>query len=280
MGRKLGQHFLKNNSALSESARIITSYHPSLIVEIGPGHGELTIYLKNQISHLKNEIGMDAERKIKSHISHLKKNPKIVAIEKDGTLAEKLRERFKKTNGIEIIEGDALKILPKIISSSSKKYVIAGNIPYSITGRLLRLIGDAENKPEAVILIIQKEVAERITAEPPHMNLLAACTRVWAKPRIVRIISRKDFSPRPNVDSALIVLETKEKKTTKHFYAAARILFSHPRKTVLNNLSSAFPRKEAELILNSAGIENNARPQNLSIETVASIAKIMYNNTI
>lgn len=259
MGRKLGQHFLKNDSALSESARITASYGAPVIIEIGPGHGELTTHLKNQISNLKN-------------------NTRIVAIERDTKLAEKLKERLKNTKDIEIIDGDVLKILPEIVGSLKKPYAIAGNIPYYITGHLLRVIGEMKNKPEAVILVIQKEVAERIAAKSPKMNLLAACTQVWAEPKIIRKIPKKDFSPPPEVDSALIVLETKKGRVADRFYAAAKILFSHPRKTVLNNMSGALPKKNAESILGSAGIESNARPQNLSIENITSIAEMMYND--
>lgn len=261
MGKRLGQHFLKNNHVLTESARLISSYNVPIIIEIGPGHGELTKEIKNETSKTKKEL-------------------KIIAIEKDEILARELEIKFRKNESVEIICGDVLKELENVVSSFSENYVIAGNIPYYITGYLLRIIGELKRKPEATVLVIQREVAERIVAQPPKMNLLSACTQIWADPKIICIVPKKDFSPPPKVDSALISLTTRKKEHPPSYYATAKTLFAHPRKTVMNNLLISMEKEGVVEILKTIGLTEKSRPQDLSLENITTIAKIMYNKSI
>lgn len=257
--QKLGQHFLINKSALRKIAEAVDIQEGDTIIEIGPGHGELT----------KELLAISVER--------LDKNPaegkgiKIIAIEKDPALAQELRKNFQFSTRppdrqvsnaqiqnskfiihnsiIEIIEGDAREILPSIIHHSSfviHNYKLVGNIPYYLTGYLLRIISELENKPSLCVFTIQKEVAERIVAQPPKMNpdrsrdrsqqinetsqripnipdgatsanhrsrsasngmnKLSASVQFWAEPKILQILPRRDFKPAPKVDSAIITL--------------------------------------------------------------------------
>jgi 16S rRNA (adenine1518-N6/adenine1519-N6)-dimethyltransferase len=273
--QKLGQHFLKNKTALRLIAEALELQSDKAVeetvIEIGPGHGELTEQIRSQAP-----------------------NAKIIAIEKDAALAKKLAEKF------EVIEGDALKILEHITNgagvgvdaSAGSTFKIAGNIPYYITGHLLRAISELEQKPELCVFTIQKEVAERIIATPPRMNRLAASVQFWAEPKILKILAAGDFSPPPKVDSAIIRLETKNnastaregketgKKTMEQYYAAVRIIFAQPRKTVANNLGQGTRdkgqgriKKEGIIkILEKIGIKPNARPQDLSVEDIMAIA--------
>jgi 16S rRNA (adenine1518-N6/adenine1519-N6)-dimethyltransferase len=261
--KKLGQHFLKNIDILRTIADTLEIQKNEIVVEIGPGHGELTALL----SHAAEGSGGG-----------------VIAIEKDHSLIAPLSAQAAKERPglLTIIEGDALKLLSDIVATLHN-YKIVGNIPYYITGKLLRIIGELRERPERTVLLIQKEVAERMCAVPPEMNRLAASVQFWAQPAIVAIVSRKDFSPPPDVDSAAIVLTNKKIPggadpvvASAHYYRAVRGIFAQPRKTLLNNLVGATEgtsEKEAIIAhLKGMGINPGARPQDLSIHNIATIA--------
>jgi 16S rRNA (adenine1518-N6/adenine1519-N6)-dimethyltransferase len=257
--RKLGQHFLKNKSVLRLISESLKLTPDDVVIEIGSGHGELTEFL--------------ATTAVK----------KIIAIEKDGNLCRLLIKKFQGDGRIMIIEGDALKILPGIMSDSQSaidNYKIAGNIPYYITGHLFRIIGELKHKPKRCSFTIQKEVAERICAEPPRMNRLAASVQFWAGAKIIKVLPASDFSPPPKVSSAIIFLDVIEraKVDANNYYAAVRALFAQPRKTLLNNLAEATGQKRDVVAekLSAIGIIPNNRPQNLSLRDIEAISKRFF----
>lgn len=256
--QKLGQHFLINKQVLKKIAGLLEPKNGDIIFEIGPGHGELTEEIRNQAS-----------------------NARIIAIEKDLGLAEGLREKFSEDKNFEVIEGDVLKILPSIIHDSSFKnhnYKLIGNIPYYITGKLLRTIGELTRKPDIFVLTIQKEVAGRLAAEPPQMNRLAASIQFWAKIKIAFVLPKNYFNPAPKVDSATVILTALEPEKTggDDYYKMMKAIFSQPRKTILNNISDnlGIPKKETEAGLKKTGIDPNLRPQNLSVENIIELASV------
>lgn len=263
--QKLGQHFLKNKAALKLIAKALVSQSGKnegtneTIIEIGPGHGELTNELK-----AANE------------------NMRIIVIEKDTALAARLTLSDTATK---VIEGDALELLPGVVKNlSGEPYRLAGNIPYYITGHLLRAVSELSQKPERCVFTIQKEVAERIVAEPPRMNRLAASVQYWAEAKILKTLPAADFSPAPKVDSAIIELTTRQTTGSgdgsqshaaqEKYYAAVRTIFAQPRKTILNNLSVGANKQKITEALQKIGIEPTARPQDLSIEDIKTIAKL------
>ncbi|TRZ64839.1 MAG: ribosomal RNA small subunit methyltransferase A [Spirochaetia bacterium] len=279
MGTYLGQNFLMNKFKLRKIADVLELEKGDTVIEIGPGHGELTLLLaKNfQFSIF---------------------NFQIIAIEKDEQLAKDLKNRIHDLGlgkNIEIIEGDALKILPALNTKykiQNTKYKLVGNIPYYITGYLLRILGELELKPNLIILTIQKEVAQRIAAKPPKMNLLAASVQFWAKPKIIGYISRKDFRPAPKVDSAIIKFNIKTSDVSRtsdvqklKYYKLIKVLFKQPRKTILNNLKSSAKGgsasggqisnlKNDEFLkkIAKAGVNPFDRPQNLTIEQIKNLS--------
>ncbi len=259
--KKLGQHFLLSKQGIKKIVAALDLKKNDVILEIGPGHGELT-----------------QELKAASHES------RIIAIEKDPRLAENLASRLK---NVEIIRGDALIILPSLIHDSLftiQNFKIVGNIPYYITGRLLRVLGELEPKPELIVLTVQKEVAERMCATP-KMNLLAASVQFWSSPEIIEYISRKDFRPQPKVDSAVIKLTTHNSKPKTHepppanYYKLVKFLFKQPRKTILNNLQEGdfCSKNELRGKLTGLEIDPEARPQNLSVEIIKKLSRMLYN---
>ena len=263
--KSLGQHFLINKKALLTVAESLKITPDETVIEIGAGHGELTDLL----------IASPAK--------------KIITIEKDHELAELLKEKYRNvgtskdiTDRLTIIEGDALKDLAPIIEGLDTPYVLAGNIPYYITGHLLRIVGDMNIKPLRAIFTIQKEVALRICAEAPDMNRLASCVQIWGVPKIAMKLAPNDFNPPPTIDSAIIAIETKNALLTdeslKNYYETVGILFQQPRKTLLNNLSDGFniPKEKALALLKEADLQGTERPENLDIETIQKISTLTH----
>ncbi|MEK7522414.1 MAG: rRNA adenine dimethyltransferase family protein, partial [Patescibacteria group bacterium] len=223
----------------------------------------------------------------------IQKKCQLIAIEKDTQLAKNLGDNLQfRIYNLQIIEGDALKILPDLVSKLKivnpapeqvrygASYKIVGNIPYYITGKLLRTISELENKPSVSVLMVQKEVAERICAATPKMNLLAAAMQYWAKPEIILHLKAKEFDPPPEVDSAVIKLATRTLATseleTKNYYKLIHIIFKQPRKTLANNLKDGLgiSRAEIEKILNSLNLPLNSRPQDISIEQIIKLSQM------
>jgi len=263
MARSLGQHFLTNRFYLNKIVDSLNVKGSDFVVEIGPGHGELTEVLAFRLQVLG-------------------KNWKLITIEKDIKLVKFLKEKFSPDKNIEVVYGDALKILPSITKTQNltpKTYKLIGNLPYYITGYLLRILGESEVKPKLIVFTIQKEVAQRICAKPPKMNLLAASVQFWAKPEIIGYIPKTAFSPQPKVDSAIIKLtpdfSVNHKPQTK-YYKLIKILFKQPRKTILNNLreTKIANLSECREKLLKIGINPNDRPQDLSIDQITNLSSL------
>lgn len=262
MPQPLGQHFLKNKTVIEKIIAALELKSGETVIEIGPGKGALTLPLARACA----EAGCD-----------------IVAIEKDPELAVSVqglgfRERLN------VVTGDALKLLSQITKRytlNAQRYKIVGNIPYYITGHLLRVIGELELKPKRTVLMIQKEVAERLTAKPGKMNLLAAATQIWADISIIATLKPEDFSPPPKVKSAVVLLESgsmnHESGSLERYYAFIHAAFKQPRKTLLNNLSEGLElEKSAALdILKKSGFTEKTRAQELSINALSHLATVV-----
>lgn len=255
--RRLGQHFLRSAKVIQKIAALLDPRRDETIIEIGAGHGELTEKLGDRLEVL----GV--------------RNAQIIAVEKDGQLVAQLKKKFADNKQIEIIHADIRKFLPKLPITyhlSPRTYVVVGNIPYYLTGRLLRILGELEPKPNRIVLTIQKEVAERIIASPPRMNRLAASVQFWATPEIAGVIGATSFDPQPEVDSVILKLETRSMnherlKLMPTYYRVMRALFRQPRKTILNNLLSAdFPKDKILAALGELNIKPSSRPQDLSVQ--------------
>ncbi|MEK7093888.1 MAG: 16S rRNA (adenine(1518)-N(6)/adenine(1519)-N(6))-dimethyltransferase RsmA [Patescibacteria group bacterium] len=254
--QRLGQHFLKDKKVLAHIARAIKPNSVKTIIEIGPGHGELTTEL-------------------------LKENPKskIISLERDTKLAEAFTKKFSDTNA-SLYFGNALETLTEVVDKKTEgEYAVIGNIPYYITGFLFRILGELKNKPQKIVLLIQKEVAERVTAQEPAMNRLAASDQFWGKPEIILTVPPGAFSPPPKVHSALITITPEKKKpviSPEKYHEAVRLLFAQPRKTVLNNLSVDLSKEKATELLQKLSISPQSRPQNLSIQEIIEITQTIF----
>jgi 16S rRNA (adenine1518-N6/adenine1519-N6)-dimethyltransferase len=266
MRQKLGQHFLINPGIPDAIAAALEIAAGDTVIEVGPGHGELTqaILAATEAGNLKDV--------------------KIIAVEKDLALATETRQRFEAYPFLEVIEADILEFLADPARGQLLKgnYKIVGNLPYYLTGHLLRIVSELEQKPALSIFMVQKEVAERLAAKPPKMNRLAASVQFWAEPKVLFYVSKNDFDPPPEVDSAVVLLRPRSRKAAKEqdgavFYETVREVFAQPRKTIFNNLRKTFAARElsveaANKLLEDAGIDSKARPQDLSLDKIEDLA--------
>jgi len=253
--KSLGQHFLINPRMLDKIVAAAEITKDDIILEVGPGTGNLTEKLAT-------------------------KARKVIAIEKDKRLIEELRNKFRNSN-IEIVAGDILKHfdISKYQSVKEEGYKIVANIPYYITSRFLRKIFTEWPQPKLVVLTIQKEVAQRIMAKPPKMNLLALSVQFFAEPKIIGYISKENFRPRPKIDSALLRIKLRRaqqsKKFTERFFKIAKAGFSQKRKLLINNLSKKFDIMKKELleIFVKIGVNQNIRAESLSLNQWIELTK-------
>ena len=240
----LGQNFLTSRQIAKRIVDAANLTSKDIVLEVGPGKGVLTELL-------------------------LEKAGWVVAVEKDPRLVEYLREKFKDRKNLELIEGDILKIIPLFHDIVSRDIKVVANIPYYITSHLIRLfLEDVSRKPKTMILMVQKEVAERIVEHPPKMNLLAISVQAYATPKILFHVSRGNFSPAPNVDSSVIAITNisdaffkKNKITSQDFFKPIKKAFSQKRKMLRGSLGIA-------------GDYATKRPQELTLENWVEILKL------
>ncbi len=249
--KSLGQNFLRSQAVAAAIAGAACPKGDEVVLEIGPGEGALTDEL-------------------------LKRAKKVVAIEKDSRLIAPLQKKYVreiKNGKFLLMEGDILKEQPeKIVGTRS--YVVAANIPYYITGAIIRHLFSANIEPKRIVLLLQKEVAERIVARDGKGSILSTSVKVYGTPRIIRKVPAGAFHPRPNVDSAVIAIEDirnpfLKKSDENKFFEILKRGFAHKRKLLRRNLGVS------EEILTLSGIDLNTRPETLSKEQWLSLSKRM-----
>jgi len=249
--KKFGQNFLGNEKALEKIAEVLEIEKNETILEIGGGSGNLTKKL-------------------------LKKTDNLIVIEKDKRLIEELK-KLSKSERFQVIQGDCRDVLLSVTDDLGK-YKICGNIPYYLTGQLLRIIQELKNVPQIVVFTIQKEVAERIVGQEKETQL-SIITKLWAEPEIMMKLKAEDFYPQPKVDSSIIKLAvlSKEKriKNEKEVINLVKIGFLAPKKTLYNNLSSKFTKEKIKKAFEAMNFSDKIRAHDLSVEMWINLAKIL-----
>lgn len=251
MKKHLGQNFLYDPSILGKIVQVAAINTEDLVVEIGPGHGRLTEMLAQ-------------------------KAKKVIAIELDKNLFEKLKTELAFYSNLELIQGDALKFNYEDLPP----FKVVANIPYYITTPIIFRLLKARKNLKSMTLTVQKEVAERITAKPggKDYGVLSITVQYYAKPAIKFLIPKGAFRPVPKVDSAVLHIKILEKpsvlvKDEEFFFKVVRTTFSQRRKMLSNTLKCI--RRGTKERLDEAGIDLNRRPETLSIEEFASLANIL-----
>jgi len=252
--KSLGQNFLTNENIAKYIAES-TSIEDANVLEIGPGKGILTKYLAISSAH-------------------------VLAIEIDQRLIEPLKKNFK---NVEIINGDILKTnLPRLIEENNfKRYKVVANLPYYITSKIIRLFLETKYPPREMILMVQKEVGERIVVFDGKESILSISVKFYADPEILFEVGKENFDPVPKVDSAVIRITRKNKIPDidiKKFFALVKAGFSAKRKMLVNNLANLGPpRAELLEILKKAGLEQTVRAEKLKVEDWVELCDNFYN---
>jgi 16S rRNA (adenine1518-N6/adenine1519-N6)-dimethyltransferase len=259
-----GQNFLIDKSVLRKIIESANLKPNDIVLEIGPGIGTLTQELAKRVK-------------------------KVIAVEKDPKMEEILRELLECWNvrNVKIIKGDILKLDLKPYTLNP--YKIVANLPYYIVSPVIRKFLElTEVRPLEMILMVQKEVAQRICAKPPDMNLLAVSVQFYAEPEILFYVSKSSFWPRPKVDGTVLKIipltNTNRKLTdTKLFFQIVRAGFSQPRKQLVNNLSEMLAlslpngvKLDKEKVKNwllKNGIQPSQRAETLSVEDWIKLTK-------
>lgn len=241
-----GQHFLMDETVLEDMIDAAGVTDGEQVIEIGPGIGNLTERL-------------------------LERGAKVFAIEKDEQFLPVLKKLQKRHLKLEYQMADALKFNFK--EKNLDEYKVVANIPYYITGKIVQLFLQQEVRPISMTLLMQKEVAQNLTAKPGQLNLLAISAQIFGEARLIMNVPAHKFYPAPKVDSAVVHLQLFAKpkydiQDHKKFFRVLRACFAGKRKQIHNTLTNnlSLSKVVVQNVLSSSGIDAAARPQQLTIE--------------
>ena len=250
--QSLAQNFLMDAEQLARIAAAAALTATDTVLEIGPGLGSLTQYLAAQAG-------------------------RVVAVELDDRLIEILRSHFGTQPHVQVVHGDILTLEPGVLvraddSDAPVAYKVVANLPYYITSAVLRHLLEADHRPTQIVVLVQKEVAERICAAPGDLSLLAVSVQFYAEPTLVQRVPASAFHPAPKVDSAVLRLAVRPHPAVPDvnpdaFFRVARAGFSQKRKQLANTLSAGLHLPKADLItlLNNQGIDPTRRAETLTL---------------
>ncbi|ACZ38274.1 16S rRNA (adenine(1518)-N(6)/adenine(1519)-N(6))-dimethyltransferase RsmA [Sphaerobacter thermophilus] len=244
--KALGQNFLHDTRIVQRIAEVADLGPDDLVVEVGPGLGILT-------RELARRAGT------------------VIAVELDTRLADHLRESLELEN-VRIVEGDILDLNLAELAGKRPYHVVA-NLPYSVAAAVIEHVLESDHRPGRMVVMVQREVAERIVARPPEMSVLAVAVQFYAVPRIAFRVGPGAFVPRPRVDSAVLRLDINPNPPLSGaeraaFFTLVRAGFSQRRKRLANALADALdlPKSVVGERLTAAGIDPDRRAETLSVE--------------
>lgn len=251
--KRLGQHFLKSKTVLSRIIEAAGLSSTDLVLEVGPGQGVLTAEL----------AGM-ARR--------------VIAVEKDERLLPLLKERLRDFGNVDFVQGDILKMADENRFLLREPYKVVANLPYYAASRIIRLFLEAGKPPQLMVVMVQREVAERICVTPPKMTLLGVAVQFYSRPEMVMAVPRGAFWPQPKVESAVLRLKIKSEKpkvNEKVFFRIVRAGFSQPRKQILNNLARKLGLEKPKTAdwISRSGLDPKQRPATLSVNDWLRLAQ-------
>lgn len=253
--KSLGQNFMHDPNTIEKIVSTAELMPDDTVVEIGPGTGELTAVLADYAKH-------------------------VMAIELDERLEPILEDRFAKISNVYLVFQDVLKtdILSLV---GNKDFVVVANVPYYITTAIIQHLLEQTRRPKRIVMTMQYEVAERICAtNPGDMTILSNSVQYFGKPEIVSKLNPAVFWPRPNINSAILRIDTYEKPIVdvpddKLFFRVVKAGFSQKRKQLRNSLSGGLQVKSkiAKQYLDIAEIDSQRRAETLTLEEWAQLTR-------
>jgi 16S rRNA (adenine1518-N6/adenine1519-N6)-dimethyltransferase len=252
--KRLGQNFLADEAALQKVVAAAELQPGDTVLEIGPGLGSLTRHLARA-----------AQR--------------VIAVEVDQGLLPALEDTLRPFGNVDVIQADILRLNLAAVPGLASGYVVVANIPYYITSAIVRHLVEASVAPSRIVLTVQREVAERIAAQPGDMSLLAVSVQFYAVPHIVARLPAGAFYPRPEVDSAVIRLDVRPQPAVPvadvdSFFRVVRAGFSQKRKQLRNALGGGLrlSSAQADALLAQAGVDGQRRAETLALEAWGALA--------
>ena len=268
--KSLGQNLLIDSAHLARIADAAELTREDTVLEIGPGLGALTHLLAERAG-------------------------RVVAVELDQRLIPILREQFADQPHVSFVHGDILELSPAGLiqaqlpaetgaASDAIEYKVVANLPYYITSAALRhILERADVRPTLAVVLVQREVAQRMIAQPGDMSLLAVGVQFYARPRALHSVPAGAFLPRPKVDSSVVRLDLHEQPAVPdvdptQFFRIVRAGFGQRRKQLRNSLSAGLSckKEDADLWLNAAGVDPSRRAQTLSISEWGELTRQVY----
>lgn len=240
--KSLGQHWLFDEPTLQKVIEAGEVSGKDTVLEVGPGLGTLTDLL-------------------------LQKAKKVIAVEADGDLITGL----KKINNSKL-QLEYADIMKYDLRTLPKSYKVVANIPYYLTSNLLRMLLESSNPPTLAALLVQKEVAQRVTAKPGQMSVLAFSVQYYARPLILGLVAKELFEPAPKVDSAILQIKMRSQPCFEadksKLFRLVKAGFGERRKQLRNSLAGGLQlsTESVSQILAQAGIDTTARAQELNME--------------
>ncbi|MBA7606353.1 Ribosomal RNA small subunit methyltransferase A [subsurface metagenome] len=251
--KRLGQRFLIDGDVLQRILSAAELSADDIVLEVGPGLGILT-----------RELAQRARR--------------VIAIELDDKLANFLKQELVSFPNVMIINEDILKIEPATLLARPERYKVVANLPYYITSPVLRHFLEATLKPNLMVVMVQKEVAEAIVAGPGKRSLLSISVQFYGRPTIIGKVPANSFYPAPEVDSAILRIDLYPKPAvavddTEGFFGTVRAGFASPRKQLANSLAQGlgWPKADVLSVLAEASIAPQRRAETLTLEEWAQL---------
>ncbi len=247
--KSLGQNFLTSEAAIFKIVQAANITPGEKVLEVGPGKGVLT----------KALLTAQAE---------------VIAVEKDTRLIEELNQKFSEyisKGQLKVIEKDILETSPEELGLEKGKYKVVANLPYYITGQFLRTFLSGNIQPEAMVLLLQKEVVERIIAQDKKESLLSLSIKAYGIPKKITVVNRGSFQPAPNVDSAVIAIENISKNffdtiSEERFFEVIKAALAHKRKILASNLIAISDKEKVSSALASAEVPEKSRAEDITLE--------------